>query len=345
MEYIRNNSFFFNIPTKSLAIILFVFFILSGCKDNPLDLDTSDIQIDIKVQRLEKELFSGIDEPKLDSLKVKYGDFFARFVQDIIRAGYIEDPGLLPNLAFFINDNEMKEVYGDVIAKYPSFTAFEDEFKNAFKRYRYYFPDKKVPDIVTYVSGFNYALAANDSTLGVGLDFFLGRDYKFYKLIGFPNYKTLSMAPEYLVSDAIKGWVATEFEFDPIDENLLNHMVHHGKIMYILDALMPSVHDTIKIAYTKDQLEWSKSNESHTWAYLIDKDLLFTTNPKEIMKFMNEGPFTSGLPKESPGRLGVWIGWQIVRQYMRQQDETDLYALMNKDEREILKDSKYKPKK
>jgi uncharacterized protein YneF (UPF0154 family) len=51
------------------------------------------------------------------------------------------------------------------------------------------------------------------------------------------------------------------------------------------------------------------------------------------------------MPKESPGKIGRWIGWRLVEQYMNQNPEITLDELMkNQNFQEIVKQSGYKPK-
>ena len=51
------------------------------------------------------------------------------------------------------------------------------------------------------------------------------------------------------------------------------------------------------------------------------------------------------MPTEAPGRTGDYIGWQIIRAYMKRYPETSLNDLIKmNDSQMILEKSKYKPK-
>jgi uncharacterized protein YjaZ len=50
------------------------------------------------------------------------------------------------------------------------------------------------------------------------------------------------------------------------------------------------------------------------------------------------------IDNESPGMVGRYIGWQIVRSYMENNTVT-VPQLLIKNADEIFKNSKYKPKK
>ncbi|MDQ3190345.1 MAG: hypothetical protein M3Q58_02000 [Bacteroidota bacterium] len=320
--------------------------LMSSCKNDRLKIDVSKNNTTVSIFRLEKELFEKKpDYEKHLKLFGKLGDFYKNYVEIMINAGPIKDSLTINGLNLFTQDSEIKGVYKDVISEYPDLSGLNAEFSNAFKHYNHYFPNKNIPEVITYISGFNYAIAASDSVLGVGLDMYLGKDYEFYRMIGFPQYKTYSMRNEYITHDAVKGWIATEFEFDPVEKDMLEQIIHHGKIMYIMDAVFPYSEDSLKIGYTKEQLDWCVNNQVNIWSHFIDKQLLFSSNSKEIMTYLNEGPFTPGMPRESPPKLGIWLGWQIVKAYMERQDEVDLEKLLEAKAPYILKESKYKPRK
>jgi hypothetical protein len=121
-------------------------------------------------------------------------------------------------------------------------------------------------------------------------------------------------------------------------------MIHQGKLMFFVDALLPEMQDSLKIGYTAKQIDWCERNEAQMWSQLIEYKMLYSNKRMDIIRYINNSPTTSGFPLESPGRTGVWIGWQIVRQYMEKFPETTLGDLMkNVDYQQILNDSKYFP--
>jgi uncharacterized protein YjaZ len=124
-------------------------------------------------------------------------------------------------------------------------------------------------------------------------------------------------------------------------------MIHEGKKMYLLDLYLPSKSDPIKIGYSKDKFDWATMNEEQVWRYFIENDLLYSTNTQLNKRFIENAPFSKFYLSEdtkSPGRIGQWIGWQIVRSYMVNND-VSLQDLLSMNEEEIFKNSKYKPRK
>lgn len=337
----------FNFSTPKIITVLFIALISFSCENNPLDIDVSNVEIELKVSRFENELFnnsSELTDEKIDQLQKGYGAFFQDFTRNVINIGLSNDPDFSYQLNSFVQDTDIKKLQNDVVQLYTDFTPYQSELENAFKHYKYYFPKKTIPQIITYISGFNYAITTDENYLGIGLDMFLGADYKAYPQLGIPKYKGNYMKKECLVTGAMTGWIATEFELMEAQADLLTEMIHQGKILYLLDALMPVTDITLKISYTKSQMAWCENNEEQIWFYFIDNNLLFTKDTKEILKYMGEAPFTQGFPEGSPGRVGHWLGWQIVKAYMDKKPNTSIGSLMNEtDAQKILNQSKYKP--
>jgi uncharacterized protein YjaZ len=175
---------------------------------------------------------------------------------------------------------------------------------------------------------------------------YLGPGYKNYALIPqLPKYMVARMRKENIVTDAVKGWCTTEFE-SKSSKDLLSQMVHNGKIHYLLDATLPELEDSVKIGYTAQQMDWAQKNEFNIWTFFIDKKLLYSKNETENSKFINDAPFTAGMPTESAPKAGVYVGWQIVRSYMKKNPNITLQSLMAEtDAQKILSLSGYKPRK
>ena len=333
---------------KNYLSIIYLF-ILSfySCTNNPLDIDTSSIQLTLKINRFEKELFNkknNLNSTNIEKLAANYHPFFDNFTQEIINIGNANNSNFSYQLNAFVNDKYINEIYADVEKKFSDFSAYENQLTEAFKHYSYYFPNKKIPTIITYLSGLNYAIATGEDYLAIGLDMFLGKDYKPYIQLQLPDYKRQAMTKDYLVSSVLLGWISTEYEIQEPQPNLLAEMIHQGKILYLLDALIPEEDNYKKLSYTETQYAWCKKNKKQIWFYMMDNKLLFTKETTQIIKFMGEAPFTQGFPEGSPGRIGHWLGWEIVKAYMNKNTTITIKELMQQtDAQEILNKSNYKP--
>ena len=180
---------------------------------------------------------------------------------------------------------------------------------------------------------------------------FLGKDSKFYGALveSLPQYLTRKFTPAYIVPRVSEYYVRENLikEQDQ-DRSLLAKMIYNGKILYFMEQVLPeTTPDSVKIGYTAQQLAWCKTFEPEIWAYFMENNLLYNTDYSKIQVYLSDGPFTPGIgeKRESAPKLGVWIGWQIVKQYMKQHPDVTLNQLMaEKDAQKILSDSKYKPK-
>ena len=333
---------------KQHIFTLIVFVTLFSCKPNPLKVNISDIKTEIEVVRFDKELFDVNSADTLNSLTAlsnKYPEFFDLFTYKVIQIGGIGDSLFPDGMKLFLTDTMILDVKKLVDDEFSDFDKIEKQLKKAFKYFQYHFPEKDLPTVYAYISGFNQSVVTAEKVIGISLDKYLGRDCEYYrKLNSTPRYKVLNMHKNKIASDVAYAWGITEFEHTNAGTTLLDNMIHQGKLMYFVDALLPEMHDSLKIGYTKLQLEWCKKNEAQMWSQLIEYKMLYSNKRMDIIRYINASPTTSGFPLESPGRAGVWIGWQIVRKYMKKFPETTLPALMqNSDYQQILNDSKYFP--
>lgn len=325
-----------------LVLSLFVF----GCENNHSEVDTSTIQLNLKVNRFEQKLFSypKITDTEVLELKKNYNPFFTHFIENIISISDVNDPSVYYYLNGFKSDAYVLEVQKKVDSVFADFSVQQQQLTESFKLFQHYFPKKNIPEIITFTSGFNYAVVTDTVYLGIGLDMFLGSDYKAYTQLGLPQYKIANMTKEHLVTSAVLAWISTEFELNESNADLLTEMIHQGKLLYILDKLTPYEEEYIKMGYTKEQLKWCENNEKQVWFYFVDNELFYTKETKEIIKFMGEAPFVQGFPEGSPGKVGQWVGLQIVSAFMENNTKATLQDLVNeKDAQKILNQSKYKP--
>jgi gliding motility-associated lipoprotein GldB len=335
---------------KLLLLFALPLLLLNACKkENKFEkVDISNIQINQKLYRFDKELFSISPDSlqdKVPYLIKKYDGFLELFSNQIIRIGSPYEKDFAERLNAFVTDYVVRKTYEYSEKKFSDFTPIYNDINKAFRYYKYYFPDKNIPDIYTFISGFNIAIATDSNLLGIGLDFYLGKDFEFYPQLALPNYIIRKMEPYMILPDAMRGWLSMEFPPDDSVNTLLANMIYGGKIQYLMEAILPFVDDTVKFCYTKEQLEWCKENEEPMWTYLVDKKLLYKTDRLIIKKFVDEAPFTVPFGRKSPPKTGIWIGYRIVSRFMEKHPEITLQQLMaEKNYQKILVMSAYRPK-
>ncbi len=332
--------------------VCLVFAVIQSCKNNSLDIDVSGINLEpLKLQRLERDVFSITAkniEQNTKNITAKYGTFYNRFLNGILNNGGIRDTNYQNSVLRFVNDSIMHDAFNQSQTLFTDvdISKLEDEINLCRKRFKFHFPNRKLPSkLVSYVSGFNYSVVYIDSTIGIGWDMYLGGKNKIYtQMLQWPLYKSRTMAKEFIVSDVARGWLITEFDNNEPVNNLLNHMIFYGKIFYACDALLPDVNDSLKIGYTTEQMKYCKQYEKNLWGFFAEKNRLYENDLKTVSEFTADGPFTAAISKECPPRIAMWIGWQIVRSYMNNNEKMTVSDLMNeKDSQKILSKSKYRP--
>jgi hypothetical protein len=172
---------------------------------------------------------------------------------------------------------------------------------------------------------------------------YLGKNHKFYQ---FPNYLKQNFEENQIMPDVVSSFYKRKTVPD-LTKNLLSKMINSGKELYFKDVLLPDYSDADKMGYTKEQIIWCDENESYMWRYFIEKEMLYSDDQKLMSRFIRPAPFSKfylEIDNESPGQVGGWIGWQIVRSYMKN-NEVSLQQLAKTNAKEIFEKSKYKPKK
>lgn len=331
---------------KRYFILLYLAVVLLSCTRNPLNINTSNIHLDLKIKHLDLDLMNlhhDQIQTAIPGLKKSYGEFFDIFTYRMIEIGGTSQQDFPELLYSFVSDSLNQKLKINVADKIDT-TLFRKNLSEAFKHYKYYFPEKEIPVVYTCISGFHQSVVTSEKLIGISLDKYLGANSRYYIQLGLPLYKRRNMHPEKIVPDMMYAWAITEWPKNDNANSLLSQMIQEGKMFYFLDAMLPDLSDTLKIGFTKKQLDFCKKNEAPMWTYLAEHRLLFSTNRMDVKHFIDDGPYTSSFTDESPGRTGAWLGWQIVRSFMKEHPETKLSNLMNNtDFQAILNQSGYQP--
>jgi hypothetical protein len=323
---------------------------LISCRRDHFKVDTSKIAVNITIKRLETDLFtvnpSEIKE-KIPALMEKY-DGFLKYFGYVINIGEITDSTWSDGLLRFCTDKLNNEVYTGTMQVFPEIKNIEKELNQAFIHYKYYFPLKKIPGIFTCITRFNNSIIVGDSVLGIGLDKYLGSDCKYYPGLQFYKYQTAKMNPFNIVSDCMYAWASSEWNYKEMGyktDNVLAEMIHEGKLLYFVKSMLPEHDENLIFGYTAGQMKFCRNNESQMWQYLVEHNLLFSSEQLTKRKLTGEAPFTSCFSNESPGRAVVWIGFRIVESFMMNNKSITLEDLMkNTDSQGILEKAKYDPR-
>ncbi|HTH82677.1 MAG TPA: gliding motility lipoprotein GldB [Mucilaginibacter sp.] len=342
-------------PNKitQIYLIFFTGLLLSACSHGK-KVDVSNIPIDVKIERFDKDFDAMRTKPMAQQaayLQKTYGRFYNDYMELLMSASATDTAYFKTLRQDIFGGQAYTDLKHDVDAAYPGdMSKQNEELTDAFRRIKYYFPNKKTPRVYAYFSGFKAQTTIGDGYVGIGLDLFLGANSRFYPALTevFPRYMSRRFNAENITPRVVEG-IAREdmFPESDNDKSLLSKMVYAGKILYFMDQVLPDVGDTTKIGYTTKQLKWCTDYEPKIWGYFLEENLLYETDYQKIQTYLNEAPFTPELGErnESAPKLGVWVGWQIVRKYMDKHPEITLPQLMREpDAQKILNESKYRPK-
>jgi hypothetical protein len=340
-------------------ITLFTFLSLVACSNSKKTPDVSKIKVELTTQRFEKDFFA-LDTNHLDAgmqqLYVKYQQFYVDFLQNVLASDPQPD-SVLKNVQLFTN--AYKNIYTVSQSLYADVTPVENEIKQGLKLMKYYFPNYQLPtQLVTYLGPWDamFMLSTKNGgssifrdgpILGIGLQLFLGSDYSIYKEQGiqemYPTFISRRFDKQYITTNAIKVLIDDIYPDKSAGKPLVQQMIEAGKRLFILQALVPNAPDSITTGYTQQQLDGCYKNEANIWSFFVVNNLLFVNDFNLTKDYLNDAPNTQALGDESPGFIGQFIGWQIVKKWMKKNSSATLQLLLNKSAKEIFEEAKYKP--
>lgn len=338
---------------KHFYALFLITALLAACKNGKDKVDVSNIKLAVHIERFDHDFDQLGKKPMPQQtavLQQKYGPFYTDYIERILNAGTVNDTAYFANLREVFAGKPYQDLKHEVDSVYPNLDKQEEELTDAFKRIKYYFPKKQLPKVYAYFSGFQAQTTLGNGYFAIGLDMFLGAKSKFYPALikTFPHYLSRRFTPENITPRVVEGILREDmFVETGRDKSLLAKMVYEGKMMYLMDLLLPNVTDSIKIGYTSQQMQWCQAFEANIWGYFIEENLLYETDYPKLQKYLNEAPFTPGLGEknESAPKLAVWIGWQIIRQYVIKHPDIKVQQLLAlQDAQQILNDAGYHPK-
>ena len=307
--------------------------ILFSCKSDKEQRQETIKSIDVDVELIRFDsIFMNTATHDINKLKKEYQQFFPADTPDSL---WIKKR----------QDSLMQVIYQEVEQQFSSTDSLENQLQKLFQHYKYYFPKKKIPKVYTVAEYVDYKnkvlLSGND--LIISLDNYLGKDHRFYA--GFEDYISKLQSKHQILPDVV----------DAFSEALVNNkkqrsfialMIHYGKTEYLKDRLIPFVAEHYRLGYTEAELEWAYDNEKQMWRYFVEKELIYSTKKNLMNRFLYNGPFSKfylKFDKESPPRLGRFIGRQIIKSYVEQNPEISLEKLMKMPGEKLFQASHYKP--
>ncbi|MDR1880318.1 MAG: gliding motility protein GldB [Tannerellaceae bacterium] len=297
----------------------------------------------VPIHRFDKALYRVVESD--DSLLYarlleEYRDMLEVTGKGILNMRSPELPEFPARLVNYYSEPTLNGLYRDALALYDSVAAIERQLGSAFAYLKEALPSTVVPNVYMHVSGLNQNVLVAGNLLSVSIDKYMGKDYPLYGEF-FYEYQRERMQPALVAPDCLAGWIMSERPFEGKENVLLERMVYEGKIKYLLSEAFPSLAPATLMGYTEEEYDWCREHEGSLWKTVVGEKHLYTPDQLTTDRYFDDAP---GFPVPSvPGRIGVWIGWQIVAHYMKETRATPESLMQARDAQHILAASKYKP--
>jgi gliding motility-associated lipoprotein GldB len=331
-------KYLFRLP---LLYILFIFFSCSNnetCIPSP---DISNIELSLETERLDKKLFKIHTKTELKDLLDKNWVFSEIFLN---RSQYPHDSILLNRFYTLLQNQSIDTLWQETNRLFGDLSEISSQFENAFKRIKYYYPDFIPPKVQFVFTGLTHDMYVSDSLIVIGLDYYLG-DNATYRPLNIPGYILKRYRKENIVPNSLLLLSEKYNKIDVRDKALLADMIFYGKAFYFSKQMLPCVADSIFLGYTPKEMRDIFYSQEIIWANFIENEALFDTNHLIKDKFIAERPKTFEIGQNCPGRIGRWIGWEIVKSYMENNPDMILSDLMKiSDSRVLFEKSGFKPR-
>jgi hypothetical protein len=325
--------------------------VLFSCNHTEKIPDVSNVKVQLSTQRFEQDLFrldSNNFNKGLQGLIHKFPSFGPNFIYTILGA---DAKWTSDSTAAYVKGfvSSYKKVFDSSQALFNNFLPYENEIKKGLQFVKYYFPNYKLPaNIITYIGpldGFGDILS--DDGLVIGLQLHLGKDFSLYssELVQqtYPDYISRRFEPGYITVNCLKNILLDLYPEKMEEKSLVQQMVEKGKRLYLLNKFLPHEEEYKLIGYTAAQLKDCYEHERNIWDLFVQNNLLQTIDDNVIKNYIGESPKTQELGDASPGNIGSFAGWQIVKKYMQKHEGLSLQQLMATDDDIIFQEAKYKP--
>lgn len=323
---------------KKIAPILLVLIAFVGCKNDNCESSPSVNVEEINLTHLEDEFEKLTSEEEIQNFLNKHEGLKKGFLM----GEQYPDTFIVDYLYRVANSAEGKEtIYKECKETFGDFSKWKKEYEDAFALLKHYFPEEKSRNIFTFIPGLMRDLHIDDTSVVVGIDYFIGPKATF-RAQNY-NYINKRYVPEAIVPMSMV-FISTKYNKSNFnDKTLLAEMIYYGKSFYFAKSMLPCVGDSLIIGYSSEEFNGSEAHINRIWSYFVEQEILFETSHTEKKRYIEERPIVTEIGNKCPGRIGQWLGWKIVQAYMDNNDVTLPELMAEEDVKKILDLSKFKP--
>lgn len=310
---------------KSIFTILVVLLLFFSCKGKVVE--KHDVVNIVRYDKVQYEYVEFGSFSALQQLQSEYWDMTKILVEDILEIGDINDSDINTKFKDYFRDSLLTKLNDDVEEKFNDISFLEKDLSKAFSSMCEYIPGIRVPVVYTQLSALNEAIVIGNGILGISLDTYMGSDYPLYKVCYY-SYQRKTMNPDMIVPDCIFTYLQSEYPYsDFSNHDLCNIMLYYGIINYATMKILDRSLDEVML-YNEEQEKWCKENEKDILRYMIEKKHFYSTDFMVIRKYLKSAPYTSYFGKNSPDRVGLWLGTRIVEKYMKEHKDVTIKDLL-----------------
>lgn len=260
---------------------------------------------------------------------------------------YPEDEGYMGMLEGFVTDPVMRDVYRISDSLYHDLGWLEDELGKALTKAEKLCPAMQYNKFYTLITGdfenYQSRVMCDDGVLAISIDRYAVSELGRYGYFGLPSYLVATSKREYIAADCMATIARDHIMMPDGEATVLDYAIAEGKVLYFLEQVLPDCADTIFLRYTGEQLEWMEGNLTNVWAWMIQNKMLYDTDLSRFHNLIDEAPKTNAFGDGSAPRTPSYIGWQIVKRYMKKSGATMSELFEMTDSQRLLTESGWRP--
>lgn len=305
---------------KQILNIIFIVACISGCTHRTKIEEEPIVRLDlILASYAGRDSVQKVEE--LDSFRTCIDAMFAVLGIDSV------SPPVLDSWS----RSRVVEVFQPAVdSAYPDLTGLSSQIGHILQAARHESLDLPDLEFATVVWGNPRPMVRIDSVVLMALNHYLGQDYPGYA--GWPEYRRANKTSRMMQYDVASVLAATQYPMEMgADATLLNWMLYEGALVEARMRLVgkPELHEAL--GYTQEQLEFARKHLYDMWQEMSVRQMIYDTDPLIIDRFVAPAPASPLMRSEAPGRIGCYVGYRIVKDYLARYPDTTLPKLLSKN--------------
>lgn len=248
------------------------------------------------------------------------------------------------------NDINYNIIYDSVFVKFNKLENIYKDVNIGLCIFNKYFPNFQ-PRLVTMIDDdiidtfsppFNpIAFDKINNIILIQLQWFLGKDHVFYsnRAQPIPEYLTQRYQSQYIAPMIFQS-ISNSYMKQNNKEDFLTSIINEAKPYLFSEIMLPHLTDSIIFGASKNDIDFFNKNVHMVWKYILENEYLFSGESNLKQQFITP---SSSNHLGTPGRFGVWIGWQILRSYYNNNNKSLKEVLEETNYLKLLNESNYKP--